>query len=168
MIQLYLTLIIRSDCYFSYLHNILSSAFILQGHCVLFVVDLEENMYIVCYIPDSHHRQTDIQRLKLCLTIAFWNSLWSIRFDSIWFDEASIFYRRLTVSPVKNSENFRLNDIFSSSSLLPLSLVLSTSSPKIMVRVYGGDGSLGSRKPGFSMIFGMIPIDSHSSSSVYL
>lgn len=72
---------------------------------------------------------------------------------------------------MKNSENFRLNDIFSSSSLLPLSLVLISSSPKIMVRVYGGDGSLGSsgsRKPGFRMIFGMIPMDSHSSSSVCL
>lgn len=47
------------------------------------------------------------------------------------------------VSPVKNNENLRLNDIGSSSSL-PLSLVLSTSSPKIIVRLYGGDGSFGS------------------------
>lgn len=52
-------------------------------------------------------------------------------------------YKRLTVSPVKNNENFRLNEM-GVSCPLSLSLVLRTSSPNMMVRAYGGDGSLGS------------------------
>lgn len=47
------------------------------------------------------------------------------------------------MSPVKKSETFRLNDNGSSLSLSD-PLELSTSSPNIIVRVYGGDGLLGS------------------------
>lgn len=73
--------------------------------------------------------------------------------------------RRLMVSPVKNNENFRLNGIVSSS--VSSSLLLNSSSPKIIVREYGGDGlsgSSGSKKPGFNIIFGMRSSVSHSSS----
>lgn len=52
-------------------------------------------------------------------------------------------HRRLIVSPVKNNDTFRLNDMDCSPSL-SLSLLLRTSSPKIIVRVYGGDGLFGS------------------------
>lgn len=52
-------------------------------------------------------------------------------------------HRRLIVSPVKKSDTFRLNDMDCSPSL-SLSLLLSTSSPNIIVRVYGGDGLFGS------------------------
>lgn len=73
---------------------------------------------------------------------------------------------RLIVSPVKKSDSFRLNgiEITSDSS----SLLLSSSSPKMMVRVYGGDGlsgSSGSKKPGLRMMFGIKSSVVHSSAS---
>lgn len=73
---------------------------------------------------------------------------------------------RFIVSPVKNNDNFRLNGICSSS--VSSSLLLSTSSPNIMVRVYGGDGlsgSSGSKNPGFKIMFGIRSNVSHSSAS---
>lgn len=76
--------------------------------------------------------------------------------------------RRFIVSPVKKSDSFRLNGICSSSD--SDSLLLRTSSPNIMVRVYGGDGlsgSSGSKKPGFKIMFGIRSSVSHSSASVH-
>ena len=73
------------------------------------------------------------------------------------------------VSPVKNNENFLLNGIDSISD--SSSLLLNTSSPNIIVRVYGGDGlsgSSGSKKPGFRIIFGIKSNVSHSSVSTVL
>lgn len=76
---------------------------------------------------------------------------------------------RLIVSPVKKSDSFRLNGMLISSD--SSSLLLSSSSPKMMVRVYGGDGlsgSSGSKKPGLRMMFGMRSSVVHSSASMYL